>query len=79
MSTKDIEKGAVALDTLTQAASASERAAQKWGMTTDAAGRSSEEFSKRVKRNIEALGGTVAAHNRPDRGLEVVVRLHLVS
>ena len=32
-----------------------------------------------VKRNIEALGGTVAAHNRPDRGLEVVVRLQLVS
>jgi two-component system sensor histidine kinase ChvG len=30
-----------------------------------------------VKRNIEALGGTVAVRNRPDRGLEVVVRLQL--
>ena len=32
-----------------------------------------------VKRNIEALGGTVAAHNRPDGGLEVAVRLQLAS
>ena len=32
-----------------------------------------------VKRNIEALGGTVAARNRPDRGLEVVVRLQLAG
>lgn len=30
-----------------------------------------------VKRNIEALGGTVSARNRSDRGLEVVVRLQL--
>ena len=32
-----------------------------------------------VKRNIEALGGTVTAHNRPGHGLEVVVRLQLAS
>jgi two-component system, OmpR family, sensor histidine kinase ChvG len=32
-----------------------------------------------VKRNIEALGGTVTAHNRAGRGLEVVVRLQLAS
>jgi signal transduction histidine kinase len=31
-----------------------------------------------VKRNIEALGGTVSARNRSDNGLEVVVRLQLV-
>jgi len=30
-----------------------------------------------VKRNIEALGGTVSAQNRSDRGLEVIVRLQL--
>lgn len=32
-----------------------------------------------VKRNVEALGGTVVAHNRSERGLEVVVRLQLAS
>jgi two-component system sensor histidine kinase ChvG len=32
-----------------------------------------------VKRNIEALGGTVIARNRPERGLEVIVRLQLAS
>jgi two-component system sensor histidine kinase ChvG len=32
-----------------------------------------------VKRNIEALGGTVVARNRPERGLEVIVRLQLAS
>jgi two-component system sensor histidine kinase ChvG len=32
-----------------------------------------------VKRNIEALGGTVTARNRQGRGLEVVVRLQLAS
>lgn len=32
-----------------------------------------------VKRSVEALGGTVAAHNRAERGLEVVVRLQLAS
>lgn len=38
-----------------QAASAAERAAQKWGLSADAAGKSSEEFSRRVRRNIEQL------------------------
>jgi two-component system sensor histidine kinase ChvG len=32
-----------------------------------------------VKRNIEALGGTVAARNRRGNGLEVVVRLQLAN
>lgn len=32
-----------------------------------------------VKRNIEALGGTVSVRNRPERGLEVVVRLQLAN
>ncbi|MBS0277881.1 MAG: HAMP domain-containing histidine kinase [Proteobacteria bacterium] len=32
-----------------------------------------------VKRNIEALGGTVVARNRPERGLEVIVRLQLAG
>lgn len=32
-----------------------------------------------VKRNIEALGGTVAVSNRAGRGLEVTVRLQLAS
>lgn len=32
-----------------------------------------------VRRNIEALGGTVAARNRTGRGLEVTVRLQLAS
>jgi two-component system sensor histidine kinase ChvG len=32
-----------------------------------------------VKRNIEALGGTVTARNRREHGLEVVVRLQLAS
>ncbi|HEY2033028.1 MAG TPA: HAMP domain-containing sensor histidine kinase [Rhizomicrobium sp.] len=32
-----------------------------------------------VKRNIEALGGTVSARNRPGHGLEVMVRLKLAG
>lgn len=37
------------------AASAAERAAEKWGIATKSAGQSSEEFSRKVRRNIETL------------------------
>lgn len=40
---------------LPKAAEAAERAAQKLGATTEAAGRTAEEFSRRVRRNIDAL------------------------
>lgn len=45
----------VTLREMVPAASAAERAAQKWGMTTSAAARSSEDFSKRVQGTIRAL------------------------
>lgn len=40
---------------LPKAASAAERAAEKWSSTTKEAGRSSEEFSRRVRRTIADL------------------------
>lgn len=50
-----VEQSTVRLRDQTKAASAAERAAQKWGMATNAAGRSSEDFSKRVQGTIRNL------------------------
>ncbi len=44
-----------AVEKFTATASASERAAQRWGATVAAAGRSSEEFSRRVRKTIADL------------------------
>ncbi len=52
----DSAKGATAaLKEMVPAASAAERAAQKWGVTTTEAGRSTEAFSKRVQGTIKQL------------------------
>lgn len=51
-----VKQANVELRAMAPAASAAERAAQKWGMTTDAATKSSENFSRRVQvtvRNLE--------------------------
>lgn len=50
-----VEQANLELRALPQAAAAAEGAAKKLSTTTEAAGRSSEEFSRRVRRNIEAL------------------------
>jgi hypothetical protein len=50
-----VQGATAALKEQTKAASASERAAQKWGMATKEAGRSSDDFSKRVQRTIRDL------------------------
>lgn len=50
-----VKQATVALKEMAPAASAAERAAQRWGMTTSAAARSSEDFSKRVQRTIRDL------------------------
>lgn len=50
-----VEGATAALKEQTRAASASERAAQKWGLATKEAGRSSDDFSKRVQRTIRDL------------------------
>lgn len=50
-----VKQANLELRQMPQAASAAERAAQKWGLSADAAGKSSEEFSRRVRRNIEQL------------------------
>jgi len=50
-----VEGSTAALKEHTRAASASERAAQKWGLATKEAGRSSDDFSKRVQRTIRDL------------------------
>jgi len=50
-----VQGATAALKEQTKAASASERAAQKWGLATKEAGRTSEDFSKRVQRTIRDL------------------------
>ena len=50
-----VKQATVELKAMAPAASAAERAAQKWGMTTSAAARSTEDFSKRVQRTIRDL------------------------
>lgn len=50
-----IAQANVELRAMAPAASAAERAAQKWGLTTTAAARSTEDFSKRVRRTINDL------------------------
>ncbi len=50
-----VKQATVDLTAMTKASTASERAAEKWGMTTSAAARSADEFSKRVKGTIASL------------------------
>ncbi|KAF0102239.1 MAG: phage tape measure protein [Rhodospirillaceae bacterium] len=50
-----VEGATAALKEQTKAASASERAAQRWGLATKEAGRTSDDFSKRVQRTIRDL------------------------
>ncbi len=50
-----VKQATVALREMGPAASAAERAAQRWGVATDAAGRTADDFSKRVKRTIADL------------------------
>lgn len=50
-----IREATLALRAMPEAASAAERAAAKWGLTTDAAAQSSDEFSKRVQKTIRDL------------------------
>ena len=50
-----IKQASIDLHAMVPAASAAERAAQKWGVTTTAAARSGEEFSKRVRGTIRSL------------------------
>jgi hypothetical protein len=50
-----VQGATAALKEQTKAASASERAAQRWGLATGAAARTSEDFSKRVQRTIRDL------------------------
>ena len=55
VSSDSVKQANVELRAMAPAASAAERAAQKWGMTTSAAARSTEDFSKRVQRTIRDL------------------------
>lgn len=50
-----VKEATVALREMVPAASAAERAAQKWGLTTDAAAQSTEDFSRRVQSTIRNL------------------------
>lgn len=50
-----VQGATAALKEQTRAASASERAAQRWGMATGAAARTSDDFSKRVQGTIRNL------------------------
>ncbi len=50
-----VKQATVELKGMAPAASAAERAAQRWGLTTSAAARSTEDFSKRVQRTIRDL------------------------
>ncbi len=50
-----VEQSTVRLREQTKASTAAERAAQKWGMTTSAASRSADDFSKRVQGTIRNL------------------------
>lgn len=50
-----IRDATLALRELPPAATAAERAAQRWGVATTAAGRSSEDFSRRVQGTIRQL------------------------
>lgn len=50
-----IAQANVELRAMAPSASAAERAAQRWGLTTAAAARSTEDFSKRVRRTINDL------------------------
>lgn len=50
-----VKEANLELRAMPQAASAAERAAAKLVASTEAAGKSSEEFSRRVRRNIETL------------------------
>lgn len=52
---KNIRDVTVALREMPAAASAAERAAERWGVATTAAGRSSEDFSRRVQGTIRSL------------------------
>lgn len=50
-----IRDATIALKDLPPAATAAERAAQRWGVATTAAGRSTEDFSRRVQGTIKQL------------------------
>lgn len=50
-----VQGATAALKEQTRAASASERAAQKWGLANKEAGRTADDFSKRVQRTIRDL------------------------
>lgn len=50
-----IVEATLALKALPQAATAAERAAQRWGMATSQAGQQGEEFSRRVRKVISDL------------------------
>lgn len=50
-----VKQATAAMREMVPAASAAERAAEKWGMTTSAAARSTEDFSKRVQGTIKNL------------------------
>lgn len=50
-----VKQATAELKAMAPAASAAERAAQRWGLTTASAARSSEDFSKRVQRTIRDL------------------------
>lgn len=50
-----LEQANVSLREMPKAATAAERAAQRWGMTTKDAARSADDFSKRVQGTIKSL------------------------
>jgi hypothetical protein len=52
---KGIRDATVALREIGPAATAAEKAAQRWGMANDVAGRSAEDFSRRVQGTIKSL------------------------
>ena len=53
--TEQLKQATVRLKEMAPVASAAERAAQKWGLATKEAGRTGEDFSKRVQRTIRDL------------------------
>src|SRR6185369_15204341 len=55
VSSDQIKDATIALKAIPQAASAAERAAQRWGMATDAAAQSTVQFSSRVRKVVGDL------------------------
>jgi tape measure domain-containing protein len=64
LSFEEIERGTQALRAFSKGAADAEGAAKKMGAANDAAGQSSEQFSARVKRNIDALQFQAAQMSR---------------